>query len=102
MTIPATIEEVDSELRIGGDLTMQTVTALSAAGSDLVRQGARVIDLSGVQKVDSAAIALLLEWLRTAGEALKVSGAPIGLVELARLYSVSDILLLQPRPTPAA
>jgi phospholipid transport system transporter-binding protein len=58
-------------------------------------QGPLVIDASGLQSFDSAAIASLLELRRQAqavGRALQVSGAPAAMVELAGLYGVSELL----------
>jgi phospholipid transport system transporter-binding protein len=58
-------------------------------------QGPFVIDASGLQSFDSAAIAALLELRRQAqavGRTLQVSGAPATMVELAGLYGVSELL----------
>ena len=60
-------------------------------------QGLQVLDLSAVTQVDSAALALLLAWLRSAREAgrsLSIVGAPPALQSLASLYDVDSILPL--------
>jgi phospholipid transport system transporter-binding protein len=57
---------------------------------------AAVIDASGLQQFDSAALALLLECQRLAqasGRGFSVRGAPPKLTQLARLYGVDTLLL---------
>ena len=59
-------------------------------------QTAAVVDASGLQQFDSAALALLLECQRLAqasGRAFSVRGAPPKLSQLARLYGVDALLL---------
>ena len=60
---------------------------------------APVIDASGMQTLDTAALALLLECRRQAasrqGAALQIIGASPKLVALARLYGVDAVLNLQ-------
>ena len=57
-----------------------------------------VIDASGLQHFDSAAVALLLECRRLAqawGKALSVRNAPAKLVSLAHLYGVDTLLTFE-------
>ncbi len=57
-----------------------------------------VIDFAQVTAVDSAAVALLLEWRRRAqraGKTLAFVNLPANLLALARLYGVAD--LIQPQ-----
>lgn len=54
-----------------------------------------VIDASALVDLDSAAVAVLLDCQRQAqarGKALRLSGAPPKLGQLARLYGVGDLL----------
>jgi phospholipid transport system transporter-binding protein len=54
-----------------------------------------VIDLSGVEEVDSAAVALLLKWRREAlrvGKRLKLEHFPDNLASLAELYGVTEFI----------
>ena len=86
-------------LVLEGALTLATVSALAAGVRDQLRQ-ARVIDFRGVTEVDSAAVALALEWLRQAaesGSALRFANLPVAMQNLAKLYGVSE--LLQPAST---
>jgi phospholipid transport system transporter-binding protein len=78
-----------------GALTLATVSALAGAVRDEVRRGARLVDFRGVTEVDSAAVALALEWLRqTEGEktGLRLANLPASMQNLAKLYGVSELL----------
>lgn len=86
------IRNEDGVLQVAGPLTMRTVTRLLGPGQEAIAAGARTIDLAGVTELDSAAIALLLEWSRAAGGPLVLRGSPPGLDGLARLYGVESML----------
>ena len=90
-------------LRLEGNLSYETIpavlaeTAQFAARTDL--PSAIRIDFAGVTGVDSAAVALLLEWRRMAlarGKTLVFENLPPNLLALARLYGVAE--LIQPEP----
>ncbi|MGE0384872.1 MAG: lipid asymmetry maintenance protein MlaB [Gammaproteobacteria bacterium] len=56
-----------------------------------------VLDLGGVGRIDSCALAMLLEWSRAArarGGALTVRNVPEPLRSIARLCGVEDLLAL--------
>ena len=68
---------------------------LLAVGSAAIARGELAFDLAAVAEVDTAAIALLLEWQRQAiarGGRLVLSGVPADIVSLARLYGVDSLL----------
>jgi len=53
-----------------------------------LRQGVRVVDFRSVTDVDSAAVALALEWLRSAAESgrgLRLANLPAAMQNLAKL-----------------
>ncbi|UXY15242.1 STAS domain-containing protein [Chitiniphilus purpureus] len=82
-----------NSVALSGELTLahaaRRLDELRVAGEALT------LDLSGVTRADSAALALLLAWQRRAlagGTRLSVVGAPGGLLQLARLYGVTDLL----------
>jgi phospholipid transport system transporter-binding protein len=80
---------------------METVAALFSADLEPESDGALVIDLKQVESVDSAAVSLLLSWLRRAqGKqvALAFANIPDNLLSLARLYGVAEFLPLQTNP----
>jgi len=56
---------------------------------------AAAVDLSGITDADSAGLAVLIEWVRTArqsGRRIEFSGLPPRLAELARIGGVAEIL----------
>lgn len=85
-------------LRLDGALTMSTAGALVEQGRAKAREGDLRVDLSGVAEADSAALALLLDWLRSArdaGHGFAIDGLPAGLKSLAALYGVDELLGVQ-------
>jgi phospholipid transport system transporter-binding protein len=88
-----------NRLSLSGPLTITTVAGMMEEGREHVAGADRVVDLSGVTQVDSAALALLLSWVRvakSAGRQLSIDHAPSALVSLASLYDVDTILPLAP------
>lgn len=82
-------------LQVSGRLTIKTVTTLFDTALEPDAKGALEIDLSQVEAVDSAAVSLLLSWLRRSQRssvALCFSHVPENLLSLARLYSVAELL----------
>lgn len=80
---------------VSGPLTIETVPALFATGLQHLTSEDMLVDFSGVDAVDSAAVSLLLGWLRAAQRSqhtLSVTGLPEGLLSLAQLYGVSELL----------
>jgi len=89
------IAREDGRLVMRGRLTIATVPALFEAGLQQLAGEDLVVDLSQVEAVDSAAVSMLLGWLRAAQRnqrTLRVSGLPEDLLSLARLYGVADLL----------
>jgi phospholipid transport system transporter-binding protein len=79
-------------------LTNQNAATWLARGREAIAAGDAQVDLSDVQAVDSAAVALLLDWQRAAqarGAALSLIGVPAGIESLARLYGVTALLGLR-------
>lgn len=86
-------------LALTGDLSFETVPAVLtqterfAARADLPDR--LTIDFAAVTGVDSAAVALLLEWRRLAaarGKALEFANLPANLLALAELYGVAELI----------
>ena len=97
---------------VAGNLTMETVAAFFASGLHLPHaddvqknRGENIpytVDLSKVETVDSAAVSLLLAWVRQAqrhGIALSFTNVPQNLSSLANLYGVVDLLPIKGRAT---
>ncbi|HKB58977.1 MAG TPA: STAS domain-containing protein [Gallionellaceae bacterium] len=84
----------DDAVRLTGPLTLNTVKSLFERGLPEGRSSL-VVDLSAVEAVDSAAVSLLLSWLREAQRrniTLCFNSIPENLMSLARLYGVADLL----------
>lgn len=82
---------------IAGELTFASAAAALDAARDALKQGqgAFELDLAGVTRADSAALALLLELARNAraaGRELRCSGAPEQLRRLAGFFGVTEVL----------
>jgi phospholipid transport system transporter-binding protein len=93
------IRSEGNRLSLSGPLTITTVAEMVEEGCDQMAEADQVVDLSGVTQVDSAALALLLSWVRAAkgaGHKLSIDHAPPALVSLASLYDVDTILPLAP------
>jgi phospholipid transport system transporter-binding protein len=76
-------------------ITNANAGELLQAGSAAIARGDLDFDLSAVTEVDSAAVALLLEWQRQAiarGDRLQLAGVPADIASLARLYGVDSLL----------
>jgi phospholipid transport system transporter-binding protein len=83
----------DGSLSLSGALTFDTVTALYVQTSASSHSGN--VDLSGVSSVDSAGLALLLEWQSSANKrntTLAFINAPSDLRRLAALSEANGLL----------
>ncbi len=72
-----------------------TAAALLQLGDAAIRADDCRFDLSGVQRCDSSAVALLLAWQRAAharGMRLELQGIPASLTSLATLYGVESLI----------
>jgi phospholipid transport system transporter-binding protein len=82
---------------VQGPITMDNVVALLAQGREQFTAQQLTVDLSAVTEVDSSALSLLLEWRREAarnGRAIRFANLPGNLRSLAKLYSVTELLVM--------
>lgn len=89
------ITREDGRLVVRGRLTIATVPALFETGLQHLTSEDLLVDFSRVEAVDSAAVSMLLGWLRAAQRsqrALRVTGLPEDLLSLADLYGVTELL----------
>jgi phospholipid transport system transporter-binding protein len=78
-----------------GPVTIDTVQTALAEGLKLFEGPQVRVDLSRVREVDSAAVSLLLEWVRAAARAgwsMRYSHLNHNLKSLAALYGLSDLI----------
>jgi len=79
-----------------GDLVLDNATRMLAEGEQAILAGSRVFDLSGVVRMDSSALSLLLALRRSGnrnavGKDLEFRNVPESLSSLARLYGIADL-----------
>lgn len=92
----ATLEQgADGVWRIAGALDFDTVSALHKQTDALLASGPVQLDLTGVERANSAGVALVLEWRRQAhqrGVELYLHGLPEAVLQLARLSDVEGLV----------
>lgn len=91
------MSEIDAGalFRVEGALTMSNAQARLDEGRTRAGAGALCIDFSAVTECDSAALALLLDWIRTArraGHAVQVRGLLPSMKSLAELYGITELI----------
>jgi phospholipid transport system transporter-binding protein len=80
---------------LAGPLTIGNVASVLAASIGMPLPSTGRVDLKGVDPVDSAGVAILLEWKRRAlaeGMQLAFENVPPTMVSLAELYGVGELL----------
>lgn len=79
-----------------GELSFDTVPAISAKFANMANNSAEVIlDLQGVSRTDSAGLALLIEWMRSAHREKKrivFKNMPEQMLAVAKVSELEDIL----------
>ena len=89
------IKRDDEWMVVDGSLNIETVPALFETGLQHLAGEDFQVDFSQVTSVDSAAVSMLLGWIRAAQRiqhGLRVKGLPENLLSLARLYGVAELL----------
>lgn len=101
----ATLATSGARLAIEGELDFTTVKSLEALGRAWLEGEEApqdcLLDFAGVHYSNSAGVALLLAWLRTArkaGKTLTPINIPDGVEAIIRLGGLADILEGKPRP----
>jgi phospholipid transport system transporter-binding protein len=95
------IQRDGDRLRVSGRLTMDTIGASFAEAMQPLEGKEWVVDLAQVEAADSAAVSMLLGWLRNAqrhGANLSFVNVPDNLRSLADLYGVAEALPLNHSP----
>ena len=84
-------------MTLSGPVTLTNVGRMLEEGRQHLEEGVRTVDLGEVTELDSAALALLLTWLREAkakNRELAFANLPDSLQTIARLYGVDGLLPL--------
>jgi phospholipid transport system transporter-binding protein len=85
----------DARCRITGAVTVDSVGGLLRELQPQLAKGIDMLDFSGVDVADSAALALVfsaMRQVRLAGRDLACSGLPESFTTLAELYGVAELL----------
>lgn len=88
------IDASASPYRVTAPMTYATAAELLARGKALISGGETVFDLAGVNAADSAALAVILGWQRSAADKgqVRLTNLPANIRSLAELYGVADLL----------
>ena len=97
----------DGLLRLRGRVDFESVPALYRDSLAIRRENSPLteIDLAEVEHIDSAGLALLLEWAswaRLDGNRIQLSNAPQQLLMLAKLSELQTVLDFRPSETASA
>ena len=86
-------------MKLTGAIVIDSVGKLLESGRARCAANDMTLDFSGATELDSSALALILEYRRTAeaaGKRLSVSNIPASLKTLADLYGVTDLIAVTP------
>ena len=89
-------DQGEGRFALKGNVSFDTANRILKASESVFAQHASLqVDMSGVDKADSAGLALLLEWKAQAagrGASISYKDIPESLVAIARTSEVSDLL----------
>jgi phospholipid transport system transporter-binding protein len=80
---------------LAGALTVDTASGVLESSRKAVLPATGIVDLTGLEHVDSAAVAVLLAWRRRAtleGVELSFNSLPANLAALAAVYGVEELV----------
>lgn len=89
------MDSTNNSYQTAAELSLRNAVTEQRAGSAAIAQGQLSFDLAALAVVDSAAVAVLLEWQRVAraqGKTLCFQNIPASLESLIALYGVSELL----------
>ncbi len=81
------------------ELSLRNAVSVSEAGLQAIHAGSDQVDMSTLQVVDSAAVAVMLTWQRqaqTLHRNLQFVGVPASLLSLISLYGLTELFHLLP------
>ena len=90
------VSEGAGRFRIEGDINFDSVMPLLHRSRALFRDEERIrLDFAGVVRINSAGLALLIEWMKEARQGsylLEVSHLPVRLLAMIRICGVEDLI----------
>ncbi|MDY7540179.1 STAS domain-containing protein [Undibacterium sp. RTI2.1] len=81
------------------ELSLQNAVSVAQSGLSAISQGETEFDLSALVVVDSAAVAVMLDWQRAASlknKTIHFKSIPSNLLSLIALYGMSELLSTNP------
>lgn len=81
--------------KVTGEMTFASVPALQGQSPELFSSPPQTLDLSGVERIDSAGIALVMEWARRARAAkvnMRLVNVPPGMMSLSKTTGIDRLL----------
>jgi phospholipid transport system transporter-binding protein len=98
VTVAELHAEGNGRFKVTGPVVFATAGELLETSRELFAAATSLrVDLSGVTQVDSAALALLIEWSRQARQqqqSIRIEHAPEKLMAIARLTGTEDIIAM--------
>jgi phospholipid transport system transporter-binding protein len=96
-TPPAVLEQLeDGRWMLAGELNLESVPALySEAVGRFATAPPKVVDLQKVTRIDSAGVALIIDWIRRArlrNQSIQFRNVPRQMQSIAQLCGVSQLL----------
>ena len=91
------ISREGNRFRVSGSVTIDNVRRVIEEGLSAFEGDELVIDLSGIENMDSSALSMMLEWMREAakhGRRVRYENLPENLKSLAGVYGVLEELPL--------
>lgn len=91
------IERTGGRLVVKVPMVMANARGLLEAGRRALLPGEQIFDFSEVLEADSAALAIMLGWLRAAAlsrSTIRFAHIPAGVSSLAELYGITELLPL--------
>jgi len=89
------IREKDGRLHIDGPVTLENAMTLRKQSEQYFNRPQLLFDFSEVREIDSAAVSLMLEWLRkgrTTGCEVRFANLGESITSLTDLYGVEDLI----------
>lgn len=95
--MPGFIQQQDGSFALQGEMTYANVPALVTHSGAWLASASNVvtIDMAGITRADSAGLALMLEWMKQAGEAgmeIRFFNIPDHLTRLIRVSGLSKVI----------
>lgn len=83
---------------VTGELTFASVPEIQESSPEYFSSPPETLDMAGVTRIDSAGIALVVEWsrrARLAGKSMRVVNVPAGMMSLSKTTGLISLLNIE-------